>query len=366
MKDFINIIKTYQNLTVSNAAAVLATVIGIEGNSFRRTGVRILIDENGQWLYEGESGMAEGNLLEQIQLVIKNNIPIIVDVDTSSNEGHQIGVALGYRGIIQLFLNPKIHHPIEVLQQCLAEPCIKILMTVIETFNESLFAAGSVVLYHSSNQLLPNQANRIFTKNALECAQEIWLRGRSATKNIDTNEGQVKVFCEIITPQPQLVLLGSQYDVYPLAMIAKAIGWKVIVLANPEKLRQSIFSLVDEVHSLDQMNQIKINQHTAFVIMSHLFDRDLEYLVASIKTTVPYIGMLGPRRRFERMFARLAKQDFFLSEADKARVHAPIGLDIGASTQEEMAVSIVTEIRAFFNGKKGGFLKTKDGDIHFR
>jgi len=367
MKDFINLINAYQKRPISNESQLIAMAIGIEGNSFRRTASRMLINDQGHWKFERESGIADGRFLEQIQFVIKHQRTSIIDIDTNSIEGRQIGVALGCRGMIQLFLHPNTLSIVEALKQCLNEPNIRILMTITASTNKKIHA-GELIICKSNNQLLTTLTQQPFLESIQKYAQQVWEKGRSDTKVIDTKEGRIKVFCEIITPQPQLILLGGQYDVYPLATMAKSIGWKVIVLANSKKLRQNIFSLVDEVLDLDEINKlhIKINQNTAFVIMSHLFERDLDYLKIAIKTTVPYIGMLGPRRRFKRMFDRLAQQDFLLTKAELARLHAPMGLDIGASTQEEMTVSIIAEIRAFFNGKQGGFLKRQEGDIHFR
>lgn len=366
MKDFINSINTYENFVSPTKSYALATVISIEGSSFRRSGLRMLITADGEWMHEEIKGFLQGNLLVQIQAAITGKQPIIVSIDTASKEGFDVGIALGYRGIIQLFINPKIRRHIETLRACLAEVDSKILMTILVADKKTSLAPGDMLVYKNDTQFLDEFRNTPFVKQMISIAHQIWERGRSDTPIIELDGNKIKLFCEIITPQPTLVLFGSQYDIPPFATIAKSIGWKVFIVANPKKLRKSTSSLVDKVIALEDIDQIQINKYTAFVIMSHLFDRDMNHLRDALKTTVPYIGMLGPPRRFERMFTKLAEQGFYLKEEDKARLHASMGLDTGAATQEEMAVSIIAEVRAFLNNKKGGFLKDHNGDIHFR
>ena len=365
MKDFINIINSYQNITVADKPYAIATVIGIEGNSFRRSGLRMLITTDGKWIYEDVIGVLEDSVFAKIQSAFFANKSIIINIDTAK-EGAEIGVALGYRGVIQLFINPKMDTHIQQLKTCLDEVDSQILITIVESFEGANTASGDMLIYKNDIQFFEKYGHIPFVEQLTDIAHQIWKRGRLDTPIIEQKSGQIKLFCEIITPQPTLVLFGSQYDIPPFVTIAKTIGWKVVLVAKPEKLRKSIASLADEVFGLEDMYQIKTNPYTAFILLSHLFDRDKNYLVQALKTNVPYIGILGPRRRFERMLTHLAAEGFNLNKEDKARLHAPMGLDLGATTQEEIAISTIAEVRAFFNNKQGGFLKNTEGDIHKR
>jgi xanthine dehydrogenase accessory factor len=102
----------------------------------------------------------------------------------------------------------------------------------------------------------------------------------------------------------------------------------------------------------------------AVVVMNHHYERDLEYLAAWTGTTVPYIGMLGPRQRTEQMLAALESRGVVIDEATRQRIRAPVGLDIGAETPEEVALAIVGEIQAVHAVRRGGFLSTHGGPIH--
>ena len=109
-----------------------------------------------------------------------------------------------------------------------------------------------------------------------------------------------------------------------------------------------------------------ITDRTAAVLMSHNFNYDRAVLQELLKTEVPYIGMLGPRKRFDKMQDEFAKDRLSFSEAQLDRVHSPIGLDLGAETPDEIALSIIAEIKAFFTKRTGSFLKDKSGPIHER
>ena len=100
--------------------------------------------------------------------------------------------------------------------------------------------------------------------------------------------------------------------------------------------------------------------------MSHNYEYDRDVLKKLIKTETPYIGILGPRKRFDKMQAEFAEQRIELSSLDFQRIHSPIGLDIGAEAPDEIAVSIIAEIQSKFANRSGGFLKYNPGPIHLR
>jgi xanthine/CO dehydrogenase XdhC/CoxF family maturation factor len=114
------------------------------------------------------------------------------------------------------------------------------------------------------------------------------------------------------------------------------------------------------------LDKITITDRTAAVLMSHNFKYDLAVLADLLTTPVPYIGILGPRKRFEKMLDEFEQVGKHFPEAALQRVHAPVGLDLGAETPDEIALSVVAEVKAFFSRRAGGFLKDKPGPIHER
>jgi xanthine/CO dehydrogenase XdhC/CoxF family maturation factor len=109
-----------------------------------------------------------------------------------------------------------------------------------------------------------------------------------------------------------------------------------------------------------------ITDYTACVLMSHNYEYDRDVLKKLLTSTSPYIGILGPRKRFDKMLNEFEKEGRELSQTDIQRIHSPIGIDLGAETPDEIALSIIGEIQAKFSNRSGGFLKYRQGPIHQR
>ena len=109
-----------------------------------------------------------------------------------------------------------------------------------------------------------------------------------------------------------------------------------------------------------------IDDRTAVVLMAHDYKTDRANLMEVLKSPSPYIASLGPKKRYDKMLDSFNELGLELMAKDKERIHAPSGLEIGANTPEEIALSIFSEILSAFNGKKGGMLKYKSSPIHER
>jgi xanthine/CO dehydrogenase XdhC/CoxF family maturation factor len=114
------------------------------------------------------------------------------------------------------------------------------------------------------------------------------------------------------------------------------------------------------------LEQIPIDRQTVFVLMTHNYNYDKAMLKALVQKDIPYIGSLGPKKKLDRMLGELAAEGSVLTDAQRAIIHGPVGLDIGAETSEEIALSILAEIKAVLSGKEGQSLRHIDGEIHSR
>jgi xanthine/CO dehydrogenase XdhC/CoxF family maturation factor len=112
------------------------------------------------------------------------------------------------------------------------------------------------------------------------------------------------------------------------------------------------------------LEQIKIDNRTCFVLMTHNYQYDLQMLKALLPLGLPYIGLLGPKKKLEKALNELAEQGYVPTEAQLANVYGPTGLDIGAETAEEIASSIIAEIQMVLNRKEGIQLRNKNTPIH--
>lgn len=169
---------------------------------------------------------------------------------------------------------------------------------------------------------------------------------------------------EHISPPRSLFIFGAGHDAVPLVSLAKGLGWHVTVVDHrPAYALPERFAEADRVLCLspERVNELPIDDRSAAVLMTHNYLQDAALLERLIASPAPYIGMLGPRRRTDRILGELPTLP---SEAQIARLHAPIGLDLGAEEPSEIALCIVAEIQAFANGRTARSLRGHEGPLH--
>jgi xanthine/CO dehydrogenase XdhC/CoxF family maturation factor len=152
--------------------------------------------------------------------------------------------------------------------------------------------------------------------------------------------------------------------------LAKSLGWNVTVTDEcVAHIAPVFFPGVDKLTLCERKfieKDFLITPFTACVLMSHNYEYDRDVLKLIVKTETPYIGLLGPRKRFDKMIAEFNSEGITLSINQLHKIHSPIGLDVGAEAPDEIAISIISEIQAKFTSRSGGFLKYKSGPIHDR
>lgn len=363
MKEINDIVKAYDNIKQGTGKIAMATVIGVKGSSYRRPGARMLVQDNGEWTGGISGGCLEGDALKKASFAISRGKAEVVTYDTTKDDEHQIGVGLGCNGIIDVLMHPVNKHednPIELLRSCQSTRTPKTLLTVIKMSDEARAdVAGSMIKYQSPDSL-PDYLQGSSQDQLIldiEAARDNLL---SSTKHYP----DYSVFIEILPPPLRLVLFGGNYDVFPLLGMIKELGWAVDVVTNPNRAGNVIFELADSI--IPKRTPVAVDEFTAFVLMSHDYKTDKENLRMALATDVRYIGMLGPAVRGEKTINELEKEGVKFSEKDFSRIFNPIGLDTGADTPEDIAVSILSEIKTHFSHREGGFLKNRKGTIYDR
>ena len=194
--------------------------------------------------------------------------------------------------------------------------------------------------------------------------------GQSSFHNYITDTFQFTAFTEFIPPAISLVIIGAGNDVFPLVNMAEILGWKTTVIdgrpayAKKERFPAScsvVLAKPDQV-----IEHLAINDRTAILLMTHNYNYDLAMLRAVSKKEIMYTGMLGPKKKLDRMKAELSEEGVHFSAAQLLKIHSPVGLDIGAETAEEIALSILAEIKTVFAAAKAVPLKDNQQPIHNR
>jgi xanthine dehydrogenase accessory factor len=200
-------------------------------------------------------------------------------------------------------------------------------------------------------------------EDAVAQFDELIRRGRNKLLTLDDGS---KVFAEWYGPPPRLFVYGAVDTAEALCRGAKLLGWHTIVadargkFATPERI-PSADQLVVEWPQ-EALAQVAPDHQTAIVVLTHDDKFDEPALVGALETEAFYVGALGSRRNQERRRERLLEAG--VEESALERIMGPCGLDIGADTQEETALSILAEILAVRGRREGGFLKDAKKRIH--
>jgi xanthine dehydrogenase accessory factor len=179
-------------------------------------------------------------------------------------------------------------------------------------------------------------------------------------------EGDLRVFAEIYAPPPRLLVYGAVDTAESLAKLARQVGWQAIVADARAKFatRERIPSASEIIVAWPEETVARVapDHATAVVVLTHDDKFDVPALKAALETEAFYIGALGSRRNQERRRERLLEAG--VDEAELERISGPCGLDLGAESQPETAVSILAEIVAVRNGREGGKLQRSKKRIH--
>lgn len=365
MKEIKAIIDTYNQLDFATTRAALATVSRVEGSSYRRAGARMLVLDNGNYVGGISGGCLEGDALRRAQKAIALGKPSVITYDTTQDDNHQIGVGLGCNGIIDVLFTPldpaDPQNPVRQLEAIVNTREVRLAITVTGG-NDGLL--GKMFLFHDEAGFSQTSSLPAVNTALLQDIKLVLQEGQSQTCTYTAEAETIQVFIEVIRPATQLVIFGGNYDIYPMVRIASELGWHTTVVMNAAKADKSLFAIANKVLHNRGDEQPAIDAHTAVVLMAHDYATDFRNFEATLQTEAAYIGLLGPRKRTQKMLDALAESGKGVSEQDWQRVFTPAGLDIGAVTPEEIALSIAAEIRMHFAGRNGLSLKQRQGTIH--
>jgi len=366
MKEIKSIIEAYHSIDFNTARAALATVARVEGSSYRRTGARMLVLDNGTYLGGISGGCLEGDALRRAQKAIAQNKASVITYDTTQEDGAQIGVGLGCNGIIDVLFTP-LHtdefNIIDLLSGIVETRMPRIIISVTGGDHPAALL-GQAILYAEEENFRERFALASITANVIQDIKTALDHQASATHVYDADGYQVKLLIEVIPPVTHLVLYGSNYDIYTMVRMATELGWNTTVVTNLQKADKALFASATKLLSNKGPEQPVIDAYTAVMLMAHDYKTDFNNLRYVLTTAARYIGLLGPRKRGTKMFDALQSEGQSVSPDDMQRIYSPAGLDIGATTPEEIAVSVVAEVKSCFAHRQGMNLRLREGTIY--
>ena len=372
MKEIRDIIKAFDEAQKLGKQTALATVVHVEGSSYRRPGARMLIEDDGQLTGAISGGCLEGDALRKALLVMTEKRSRLVTYDTMDDDDAKFGVGLGCNGIIQVLIEPidisNPDNPIQYLKKVNEKRQTAALVTLFSLQDRKGPQYGTCLLLKEDGGLV--QHVPVLKEVLFADANEVLINQNSSFKNYTSDDHNITAFIEVIKPPVSIIIIGAGNDVVPVVNMADILGWETTVVdgranyAKQERFVSACQVLVAKPENV--LEQITIDEHTVFVLMTHNYNYDMAMLRQLLQKNVQYIGMLGPKKKRERMLNELKDEGLNFTEQQLSVLHSPVGLDIGAETSEEIALSILAEIKAMFANKDVQSLRKIKEVIHPR
>ena len=343
--------------------AALATVVHVQGSAYRRPGARMLIRPDGTRVGSISGGCLDGDVVRKAWWATANDRPALRVYDTTSDDDAVWEFGLGCDGVVQVLLErvawPETRATLAFLDARRADRRRGAIATVVASDDENAARIGDRLLVEESGRCSGALAGARIAEPVATAAWSALADGTGHLLHLDGCD----VFVEAVRPPTALLVLGAGHDALPLVAAAKRLGWQVTVAdGRAAHARRERFPEADRVLLLDRADplaEIALDDDTAVVLMTHDYAQDASLLQALVPRRPRYLGLLGAARRAERLLA-----DAGLDADALPFLHAPIGLDIGAETPEEIALAIAAEIRAALAGRPGGALRLRGTPIH--
>ena len=371
MSSLIAITESLRRAAADDDTVVLATVVRVIGSSYGGVGARMLIRVDGTTVGLVSGGCLESDLCAHALEVHATATARVVSYDTRADDDAVWGLGLGCNGLIDVLLQPLSPPQATAVADLLATALAADQPAVLATVSQSPLpgtgpAVGAQALFIAGRTVsVGDWADGAVLASAAGRVEEARLAGR---RGLVHEAGSTQIAFEVVAPAIQLVVCGSGPDAAPVCRLATNLGWSVTLVdhrpvteAHAARFPGACMVECAEPSTLAQV--VSLTKRTAAVVMSHHFARDADYVKTLIEAGVPYVGVLGPRARTERMLAELAARGEEIPWGANA-LFGPVGLDVGGDGPEAIALAIVSEVSAVMQGRAPGHLRDVRTPLH--
>jgi len=333
-------------LDKSEAKVAVATLVNTRGTTPRKEGAKMLVGEGGRVLGSVTiGGCVDAQVIEESADVLDKNAPRLLELNLGDEEAWEIGLTCG--GTIEVFVEPVT-----------LGPGGSATVVFDDRARAHAEAGGRAVIvtrldppHNGAKLLLLDTGTRegtlgdAFLDERFEAeARQALATGKSRTLFLEN----VRAFAEVFGPPSTLLVVGASHVAMPLTSMAKTLGFRTIVVdGRPRFATRERFPDVDDLRigvPSELVTQVPLIPTTALILVAHDYKYDLPVLRHALSTPVGYVGLLGSTRRGAAIL-NLLREDG-VSEDALARVRVPIGLDLGAQSASEIALSILAEALA--------------------
>lgn len=348
-----SLLPLFERERAAGNALALGILVHTAGSTYRKAGALILIAGNGEYAGLLSGGCLEGDLGEHARAVLETGQAKIVSYDMRGPEDLLWGLGLGCEGAMQiLLLRAGPEHdwqPLTYMTRALESSQATAVGIVTESADPRL-PPGTLALPDTASGLADSPAilERACVRAALQDAarsgRPAWAQGESPAW---------RLFALPLALPPRLLLLGAGPDALPVVQLAARLGWKVTVADHrPAYAQAAHFPDAERVlqsPAKELAATLNLTQFPAAVVMSHHLPSDLAYLSVLADSDIPYVGLLGPAIRRDKLLADLGPR----AQRLRGRLRAPVGLALGGRTPEAIALAIISQVHAFLHGANG-------------
>jgi xanthine dehydrogenase accessory factor len=337
MSELRQILDLWKRASAGQEEICLATVVAIEGSAYRRPGARMLLAASGQRAGTISGGCLEAEVAKKAWWLTEQG-PSIQRYSSFFDDEGDMPYGLGCGGTVIVLLERG-----EAANQTLAalERSVEARTESVVVTNASQDAPGTVLI-------LNDAGNTLFARDTHPDVAA--MAGEALRSGKSSHAGEY--FVELVAPPPALIIFGAGDDALPLLEFTAALGWHVTVaddrsnLARPER-----FPHAAAVQNLNAALAQAAPEQAA-VIMTHSYEQDRKVLSGLLAREMKYIGILGPRRRTQRLLSDVAPALELTPAECLARLHTPVGLDLGGHSPAAIALAIAAELQSVFSGRE--------------
>ena len=355
----------------SGQPSVLVTVVRTEGSTYRRIGARLVVVADGTRVGAVSAGCLEHEVVRRADGVSASGVPEVLQYDTRSPDDLVWGFGLGCGGLVEVLLEP-LTPPAAAAKasrlSAIADAQHRILLaTVVRAPTGTGIDVGDQAVLAGLTARLDGFEGPMHA-DFQRVARQVLRDGRSVAACHAWSGLDVDVAYEVVVPRVRIAVCGAGVDARPVVAAARRLDWHVTLIDDrPQMATVHRWPDADRIvvplpsGVADSVGELDCE---AAVIMSHNFERDLDFLEGWLRSAARYIGVLGPRHRTNALVAALRARGVVIDAAARKRIHGPVGLDLGAETSEEIALAIIAEVQAAHAGRTGRSLADRLHSIH--
>jgi xanthine dehydrogenase accessory factor len=327
---------------------VLATIFETSGSTYSKAGTHMLVDGEGDFQGMLSGGCLEGDLALRASQVIESGEPQAVTYDLAQDD-ELWGLGVGCDGTMRVFLQALLaangYEPFRAIAAAMQADEPSRLAIVIESRHPDAPPGAAAIG-------AAGRARGLGLADAV-AARLLQDTRRAVCRHIALDEHPVSVLNAVVNPPPRVLVLGAGPDAEPLVRFAAELGWRCTVVDHRDAyVGSGSFAAAEKVicqPAVDLSRTLDLSHYQAAVIMSHHLVSDRSYLEQLAATDMPYLGLLGPAARRDRLLSELGERGRGLT----GRLRGPAGIDIGGRGAAAIALSIVAEVQGVLQGRIG-------------